>query len=172
MCCTQNPCPGGRPLLNCTSAGDTQTLKGRPDSVSVGFPGVQNGLFEPSQRLWQVWGLILYAILPLLSFCWGFSFALDVGYILMVWSNILLSMVVQQRVVILEFLPEKMSTHPFTLTSCFSMVFGLQKVLIREINMSSFQRRDRWLNCTHIRTWITKEMVVMKSQPGGKWCWW
>ena len=52
-------------------------------------------------------------------------------------------MVVQQRVVILELLPEKMSAHPFTLPSCFSMVFGLEKVLIRENNISSFQRRDR-----------------------------
>ena len=45
----------------------------------MGSPGAQNGLFEPSQRLWQVWDLILYAILPLLSFCWGFSFALGCG---------------------------------------------------------------------------------------------
>ena len=25
VCCTQSPCPCGRPLLTCTSAGDTQT---------------------------------------------------------------------------------------------------------------------------------------------------
>ena len=110
-----------------------------------------------------------YGIWFYMQFCPSYHFAgasplpLDVGYILMVWSNILLSMVVQQRVVILELLPEKMSAHPFTLPSCFSMVFGLEKVLIRENNISSFQRRDRWLNCTHIRMWITKEMVVRKS---------
>ena len=34
---------------------------------------------EPSERLWQVWGLILNAILPLLLSCWGFSFALGRG---------------------------------------------------------------------------------------------
>ena len=31
------------------------------------------GLFEPSEHLWQVWGLILNMILPLLPSCWGFS---------------------------------------------------------------------------------------------------
>ena len=36
-------------------------------------------LFEPSEHLWQVWGLILNAILPLLPSCWGFSFALGCG---------------------------------------------------------------------------------------------
>ena len=43
---------------------------------------------------------------------------LDVGYYLfLVGSNIVLSTVVQQRVVILEFLKEKMSTRPSTLPS-------------------------------------------------------
>ena len=37
------------------------------------------GLFEPSEHLWQVWGLILNKILPLLLSCWGFSFALGHG---------------------------------------------------------------------------------------------
>ena len=30
-------------------------------------------MFEPSEHLWQVWGLILNAILPLLPTFWGFS---------------------------------------------------------------------------------------------------
>ena len=47
-------------------------------------------------------GLILNAILPLLLSCWGFSFALAVGYLFLVGSNILLSMVVQQQVAVLE----------------------------------------------------------------------
>ena len=34
------------------------------------------GLFEPSERLWREWGLILNVNLPLLWSCWGFSFAL------------------------------------------------------------------------------------------------
>ena len=34
VCCSQIPCPCGRSLLTCASAGETQTLKGRPGSVS------------------------------------------------------------------------------------------------------------------------------------------
>ena len=37
------------------------------------------GMFEPSECLWQVWGLTLNMILPLLPSCWGFSFALGCG---------------------------------------------------------------------------------------------
>ena len=64
VCCTENHCPCGRPLLTCTSAGDTQTLKRRPGSVSVGSldSGAHVVLFEPSKHLWWVWGLILNAI--------------------------------------------------------------------------------------------------------------
>ena len=30
-------------------------------------------MFEPSEHLWWVWGLILNVISPLLPSCWGFS---------------------------------------------------------------------------------------------------
>ena len=36
-------------------------------------------LFEPSERLWQVWGLSLNVISSLLPSCWGSSFALGRG---------------------------------------------------------------------------------------------
>ena len=62
-----------------TSAGDTQTLKGRSGSVSVGSPDAHKVLFKPSEDLWWVWGLILNAISLLLPSCWGFSFALGHG---------------------------------------------------------------------------------------------
>ena len=75
----QSLCSCGRPLLTCTSTWDTQTFKGRSGSVCVASPGTQNVFFEPSKHLWQVWGLILSAISPLLPFCWGFSFALGHG---------------------------------------------------------------------------------------------
>ena len=39
-------------------------------------PGAHKVLFEPSEHLSQVWGLILNMISPLLLSCWGFSFAL------------------------------------------------------------------------------------------------
>ena len=68
VCCTQSPCPCSKPLLTCTSTGDSQTLKGRSGSVSVGslHPGAHKVLFEPSDHLWQVWDLIINVILPLL----------------------------------------------------------------------------------------------------------
>ena len=61
------------------------------------------GLFEPSEHLWWVRGLILNVISPLLPSCWGFSFALGRGVSFLVGPNILQSTVVQQRVVVLEF---------------------------------------------------------------------
>ena len=76
---TQSPCLCSRPLLTRTSTGGTQTLKGRSGSVSVGSPGVHKVLFEPSEHIWWVWGLILNAILHFLPSCWGFSFALGRG---------------------------------------------------------------------------------------------
>ena len=74
VCCTQSPCPCGSPLLTCTSTGDVQT------EFCLSLCGVSGSwcaqhLFELSECLWQIWGLILNAILPLLLSCWGFSFA-------------------------------------------------------------------------------------------------
>ena len=70
--CTQSCCPCSRPLLNQTSTGYTQT------QFCLSLCGVSGswctqGLFEPSEHLWQVWGLILNVILSLLPSCWGFS---------------------------------------------------------------------------------------------------
>ena len=50
------------------SVGDTQTLKGSSGSVSMGSlgPSAHKILFEPSEHLWRVWGLILKMISPLL----------------------------------------------------------------------------------------------------------
>ena len=36
-------------------------------------------MFELSEQLWSIWGLILNVISPLLSSCWVFSFALGHG---------------------------------------------------------------------------------------------
>ena len=65
VCFTQSPCPCSTPLLTRTTTGDTQTqfclsLCGVPQSWCT------EGLFEPSEHLWQEWGLILNANLPLL----------------------------------------------------------------------------------------------------------
>ena len=81
VCCSQNSCPCGRPLLTRATTGDTQTLKGRFYSMSVGSldPGAHKVVFEPSEHLWWVWDLILNTILPLLPSCRGFSFARGCG---------------------------------------------------------------------------------------------
>ena len=65
----QNPCPCERALLTHTSTGDAQTqfclrLCGVPGSWCA------QGLFEPSECLWQEWGLIRNMNLPLLLSCW------------------------------------------------------------------------------------------------------
>ena len=73
--------PEPLPLLTHTSAGDTQTLKGRSGSVSVGSPVVYKVLFEPSEHLWRVWGLILNTILPPYCPAGASPLPLDVGYI-------------------------------------------------------------------------------------------
>ena len=75
VCCTQSPCPCSRPLLTHISVGDTQTQFWlRLSGISGSW--CTQGLFEPSERLWWVGGLILNMILPLLPSCRGFPFAL------------------------------------------------------------------------------------------------
>ena len=68
----------GKPLLTCAFTGDTQT------QFCLRLCGVSGswcpqGLFEPTEHLSQVQGLILNMILPLLLPFWGFSFALGHG---------------------------------------------------------------------------------------------
>ena len=75
---TQSPYPCSRPLLTRTSSGDTQTQFWL-SLCEVSGSWCAQGLFEPSEHLWWVWGLILNAISPLLQSCWGFSFALERG---------------------------------------------------------------------------------------------
>ena len=64
-------------MLIPTSTGDSNT--GLAQSLGSLGSGVHKVLFEPSKRLWRVWGLILNMISPLLLSCWGFSFALGHG---------------------------------------------------------------------------------------------
>ena len=51
VCCTQSPCPCGRPLLTHAFTGDTQTVKDMSGSISVGSPSEHKILFEPSEHL-------------------------------------------------------------------------------------------------------------------------
>ena len=76
VCCTQSPCPCGRPLLTHTSTGDARTqLCFSLCGVSV--PWCAQGLLDPSECLWWEWGLILNMHSPLLPSCWSFS---DLGH--------------------------------------------------------------------------------------------
>ena len=77
-------------------------------------------LFTPSKQLCHVWDSILNAIAPILPSFWGFSFDFGQGYLFLVGYN--LSIVVQQLVMILVFLQEKMSTCPSTLPSWVKMI--------------------------------------------------
>ena len=97
-----------------TSTEDTETLKGRSGSVSVGSSGAYGVLSEASESLWLGRVLILNVISPLLPSCWGFSFALGCG--VSFFGGIQHSPVdgCLERVVILEFSQEKMSACPST----------------------------------------------------------
>ena len=79
-------------------------------------PGVYKVLFEPSEHLWWVWGFDSKHDFASYHLVEASPLPLDMGYLFLVGSNILLLMVVQQRVTILEFSQEKMSTHPSPLS--------------------------------------------------------
>ena len=84
-CCFQWPCPCSRPLLTHISAGGPQTLREVWLSLLWGSllhslgPGVHMVLFVPSKSLWQVLGLALKLISPVLPSCCSFSFVLGGG---------------------------------------------------------------------------------------------
>ena len=80
VCCTQSPCPCGRPLLTNTFTGDTQTQFWL-SLCGVSGSWCTQGLFEPSKCLWWEWGLILNAILPLIPSCGASLLPLDMGYL-------------------------------------------------------------------------------------------
>ena len=68
VCCTWSPWPG-----------PPQEMLTVLCLCGVSGSWCAQGLFEPSERLWRVWGLVLNAISPLLPSCWSFSFVLGCG---------------------------------------------------------------------------------------------
>ena len=72
--------------------------KGISGSVSVESlgPGGHKVLFEPSEHLSWVWGLVLNSIHPSHHLVGVSPLPLEVGYLFVAGSNVLLSMVVQQ----------------------------------------------------------------------------
>ena len=63
-------------------------------SVSVVSRGAHKVLFEPSDHLWWVQGLILFVIFPAYHLAGVSSLPLDIGYLFLVGSYSLLLMVV------------------------------------------------------------------------------
>ena len=85
---------------------------------SLCYPGVHRVLFELSEHLWPLWSLIVNAVLPPLPSWWDFFFILGRGISFFVCGiQHFMLMVVQQQVIILELLQEKISTCPTTLPS-------------------------------------------------------
>ena len=56
-----------------------QSKAGLAVSVESLGPGVHKVLFEPSEYVWPVWGLILNTTPPFLPSYWAFSFAVGCG---------------------------------------------------------------------------------------------
>ena len=92
----RDPTPCSSPLLTCTSTGDTQTEFWLSLCRVSGYWCAQ-GLFEASKCLWWLQGLILNEIFPSYHLAGASLLPLDVEYLSLVGSNILLSMVVTYR---------------------------------------------------------------------------
>ena len=71
VCCTQSPAD---PNLSRRHSGTVLSCL-----CGVSGSWCAQGLFEPSEHLWQEWGLIVNVISPLLPSCWGFSFVFGRG---------------------------------------------------------------------------------------------
>ena len=99
---------------HCWPVPPQETLKGRSGSVFVVSPGVHKVCLSPPSASGGngVWSYRLAVASPL---------SLAMGYLFLVGYLFLLSIVVQQWVVSLEFLQEKMSARPSTPPSCKQM---------------------------------------------------
>ena len=102
VCCTQSPCLCGMPLLIRSFAGDTQTLKGRSGLVFMASPCAHIVWFEPTVSLVGMGFDTKLDFFPSYHLPGASPLPLDMGCLFLVGSNILLSMVFQQWVVILE----------------------------------------------------------------------
>lgn len=91
------PRPYCKPLMACTLRRRSKRLKARICQVSVKYPGpgATRDFLEPSEHLWQVWGLILNMILPSTVFAESYSSDQTIRISFLIRINILLSMIVQ-----------------------------------------------------------------------------
>ena len=116
---------------------------------------------------WQVWDLILLWLRPSYCLAAASSLSLDVGYLFLVGSNILLSIVVQQVIAILVLLPEEISTHPSTLPSwagrplvfyIYLCCYFCQCFLLHHMNSSYY------VEVCFILTWKVCPLVFLVGQ--------
>ena len=124
LCCRCSS-PRGGPLWTHASTGDPQTLTARSGSVSC-------GVTAPFPGSWYTRGFAcaLERGVCLPQSCGSLSpLSLDVGYLFLGGSNILLLMVVQQLVAILMSSQEKMSTFPSTRPSWSSLCSFVSRIL-------------------------------------------
>ena len=123
-CVTRSPAPRALATASshCWPVLPQETRKHNSGSVSVGSlgAGAHTVVFEPSSLsisgAYEVWFSMWFH--PSFHLGGAFPLSLDVGYLFLVGSNFLLSMDVQQWVLILELSQKMMNTRPPTLPSC------------------------------------------------------
>ena len=136
--------------------GDTQTLTGRSGSVSCGVTAPSSGSWCTQSCVCTLqaslvgMGLILNVTAPLLLSCCSFSFALGYGVSFLMDSNLLLSMVVQQRVVISQKTRACLSTPPSLMLYYYIHIYIYSEILIgkRTWYCNNFTS-DTWENPLH-----------------------
>ena len=110
--------------------------------------------------------MILNAILPLLTSCWGFPFALGMGYLLLVGFNNFLPMPAQQRVVILEFLQEIMSARPSTPLSCQSFSLPREPYGHSKYPLPRTQEKTLHMDITMVVNTKIRLMIFFAAKDG------
>ena len=98
--CTQSPC--SRPLLTLAFTGDSPTLKDESGSVSVGSSAAHKIVSALPASLVGIRFDFKCDFTPSYHLTGASPLPLDVGYIFLVGSNILLSLVIQQGIIILD----------------------------------------------------------------------
>ena len=130
VCCSQSPCPCNRSLLTCASTGrHSNTQREVWHSLLWGPWVIMHTKFCLSPlSIWQVWSLTLNTISPSPhNLVQASPLPLDVGYLFLVGSNILLLIILQLLFAILEFSQEKISTYSSTLPSCENQEHWVQQ---------------------------------------------
>ena len=138
VCCTQNPCPCSSLLLTHTSTGDIQILF-LLSLYEISGSLCAQGLFEPSEHLWQVWSLILNVICPSYHLAGASPLPLDVEYIFAVIQH-----------------------FPVDVCSALSCNFG---VLIGEDELTSFYSTIFW---SWVNEWVNLTQMTIISTNVGK----